>query len=53
MEKSNTSSKKIFDNINENDIEKLPQFKISDLSIILFLHHCSKVIFRQYSNVKS
>ena len=55
MDKSNSNSEKIFDNNNENikTIEKLPQFKISDLSIILYLHHFSEVIIRQYSNVKS
>ena len=54
MYKSNTNSEKIFDN-NENikTIEKLPQIKISDLSIILYLHHCSEVVIRQYSNVRS
>ena len=55
MDKSNTNSEKIFDNNNENikTIEKLPQVKISNLSIILYLHHCSEVIICQYSNVKS
>ena len=56
MDKSNTNSEKIFDNNNEKKIktiERLPQVKISDLSIILYLHHCSEVIIRQYSNVKS
>ena len=54
MHKSNTNSEKIFDNNNENikTIEKLPQVKISDSSIILYLHYCSEVIIRQYSNVK-
>ena len=53
MHKSNTNSEKIFDNNNENikTIEKLPQVKISDSSIILYLHYCSEVIIRQYSNV--
>ena len=55
MHKSNTNSEKIFDNNNENTktIEKLPQVKISDSSIILYLHYCSEVIIRQYSNVKN
>ena len=55
MDKSNTNTEKIFDNDNENikTIEKLPQVKRSDLSIILYLHHCIEVIVRQYSNVKS
>ena len=55
MDKSKTSSKKIFDNNNESikTIEKLLQFKTSYLSIILYLHHCSEVIFRQYSNANS
>ena len=55
MYKSNTNSEKIFDNNNENikTIKKLSQVKISDLSIVLYLHHCSKVIIRQYSNVES
>ena len=62
MYKSNTNSGKIFDNNNENikTIEKLQQVKIhqviqqviSDSSIILFLHYCSEVIIRQYSNVE-
>ena len=54
MHKPNTNSEKIFDNNNENikTIEKLPQVKIPDLAIILYLHYCSKVIIRQYSNVK-
>ena len=55
MHKSNTNSEKIFDNNNENikTIEKLPQVKLSDSSIILCLHHCSKLVIRQYSNVKN
>ena len=55
MHKSNTNSEKIFDNNNENvmTIEKLPQVKISDSSIILYLHYRSKVNIHQYSNVKS
>ena len=63
MDKSNTNSEKIFSNNNEdfkikisqnkNTAIKIPQIKISDLSIILYLHHCSEVIIRQYSNVKS
>ena len=54
MDKSNTSSEKIFDNDNENTktIEKLSQIRISDLSRILHLHHCSKFIIHQYPNVK-
>ena len=54
MHKSNTNLEKIFDNNSENikTIEKLPQVKISDLSIILYLRYCSEVIIRQYSNVK-
>ena len=54
MHKPNTNSEKIFDNNNENikTIEKLPQVKIPDLAIILYLHYCIKVIIRQYSNVK-
>ena len=56
MDKSNTNLEKKFENNNENEniktIEKLSQVKISDLSIILYLHHCSKVIICQYSNVK-
>ena len=53
MHKSNTNSDKIFDN-NENikTIEKLQQVKISDSSIILYLHYCSEVIIYQFSNVK-
>ena len=49
MHKSNTNLEKIFDNDNEIII---PQVKISDSSIILYLHYCSEVIIRQYSNVK-
>ena len=47
-------SRKIFDNNNENIkiIGKPPQMKISDLSTILYLHHCSEVVIRQYPNVK-
>ena len=54
MDKSNTNSEKIFDNNNENikTIGKLLQVKISDSSVILYLHYCSEVIIRQYSNVK-
>ena len=54
MQKSNTNSEKIFDNNNKNikTVEKLLQVKISDSSIILYLHYCSEVIIRQYSNVK-
>ena len=55
MHKSNTNFEKIFDNNNENikTIEKLPQVKISDSSIILYLQYRSKVIIRQYSIVKN
>ena len=54
MHKFNIISEKIFDNNSENSktIEKLPQVKISDSSIILYLHYCSQVIIRQYSKVK-
>ena len=54
MHKSNTNSEKIFDKNNENikTIEKLPQVKISDSSIILYLHYCSEVNIHQYSNLK-
>ena len=54
MDKSNINSDKIFDNNNENikTIERLPQVKMSYLSMILYLHHCSEVVIRQYSNVK-
>ena len=55
MHKSNNNSEKIFDNNNENikTIEKLSQVKLSDSSIILYLHHYSEVVIRQYSNVKN
>ena len=51
MHKHNTNSEKMFDNNNENlkIIEKLSQVKISDSSIILYLHYCSEVIICQYS----
>ena len=54
MHKSTTNLEKIFDNNNENikTIEKLPQVKISDSYIILYLHYYSEVINSQYSNVK-
>ena len=41
MEKSNTNAKKILDKSNENirTNEKVPQVKISDLSIVIY---CSK-----------
>ena len=41
MHKSNTNSEKIFDNNDEDikTIEKLPQVKLSDSSIILYLHN--------------
>ena len=53
MHRSNTNSKKIFDNNNENikTVKKLLQAKISDSSITLYLLYCSEVIIRQYSNV--
>ena len=55
MHKSNTKSEKIFDNNDEDikTIEKLPQVKLPDSSIILYLHHYSEVLIRQYSNVKN
>ena len=55
MGKSSTKLDKLFDNNNENIkiIERLPQVKISELAIILYLHTCSEVIIRHYSNVKS
>ena len=55
MQKSNTKSEKIFSNNNENikTIEKLPQIKMSDLSITLDLHYWSKVIIDQQSNIKN
>ena len=54
MHKSNTNSEKIFDKNNENikTIEKLHQVKISDSSVIPYLHYCSEVNSHQYSNVK-
>ena len=53
MHKPNTNSENIFDNNNENIkiVEKLLLVKISDSSIKLYLHYCSGVIIRQYSNV--
>ena len=53
MHKSNTNSEKIFDNNNENikTIEKLPQVKLSNSSIILYLHPYSEVVIRQGLNV--
>ena len=55
MHKSNTNSGKISDNNDEDikTIEKLPQVKLSDSSIILCIHHYSEVVIRQYSNVKN
>ena len=49
MHKSNTNSEKIFDNNDEDikTIEKLPQVKLSDSSIILYLYHYSEVVIRQ------
>ena len=54
MHKSNSNSEKIFDNNDEDikTIEKLPQVKLSDSSIILYLHH-SEVVICQYSNVEN
>ena len=54
MGKSSTNLDKSFNNNNENikTTERLLQVKISDLSVILYLYHCSEVIIRQYSNVK-
>ena len=48
MHKSNTNSEEIFDNNDENIkiIEKLPQVKIWDSSIILYLHY-STIIYKQ------
>ena len=45
---------KIFDNNNENvkTIGKLPQVKMTDSSIMLYLYNCSEVVICQYSNVK-
>ena len=47
MHKSNTNSEKIFDNSDEDikTIEKLPQVKLSDSSIILYLS-CYSSIFQ-------
>ena len=46
MHKSNTNSEKIFDNNDDiKTIEKLPQVKLSDSSIILYLHHYSEVCY--------
>ena len=55
MGKSSTNLSKFFGNNNENikTIERLPQVKLTDLSIILHLNHCSEGIIRHYSNVKS
>ena len=50
MHKSNTNSEKIFDNNDEDikTIEKLLQVKLSDSSIILYLHQrsCYSSIFQ-------
>ena len=53
MHKSNTNSEKIFDNDNKNikTVERLLQVKISDSSIILYLHFCKEVTICQYYNV--
>ena len=55
MGKSSTNLDKSFDNNNENikTMERLPQVKILDLPIILYLHHCSEGIIPHYSNVKT
>ena len=55
MHKSKTSSEKIFDNNDEDikTIQNLPQVKLSDSPIILYLDHYSEVVIRQYSNVKN
>ena len=47
MHKSNTNSEKIFDNNNENikTIEKLPQVKLSDSSLILPYIIIAKLLF--------
>ena len=52
---NNKEQDKPFDGNNENikTIERLPQVKLLDLSIILYLHHCSEVVICQSSNVKS
>ena len=56
MRKSNTNSEKTFNNYGDNiktiDKPLQPPPQISDSSIILYLHHCSEVIIRQYPNVK-
>ena len=54
MHKCNTNSETVFDNNDEDikTIEKLPQVKLSDSSVILYLHPYSEVVIRQYSNVK-
>lgn len=50
VQQSNTNSQKMFGNSKESimTIEKLLQFKTSDLSIFIYLHHCSEVAIRQY-----
>ena len=55
MDKSSTTSEKVFHNTNKNikTIENLPQIKISDLSTILYLNHCSEFIIRQFPNVNT
>ena len=55
MDKSSTTSEKVFHNANKNikTIENLPQIKISDLSTILYLNHCSEFIIRQFPNVNT
>ena len=48
------NNKKTFGNNNENikTIGKDPLIKISILSTITYLHHCSEYIIHQYPNVK-
>ena len=52
MHKSNTNSEKIFDNNNENikTIEKLPQVKLSDSSLILPYIIIAKLLFVNIPN---
>ena len=55
MDKSNANSEKIFDNNNGNieTIKNIPQMKILDLSIILYLHHCSEfIIHYSYCSIR-
>ena len=55
MGKSSTKFGKLFDNNDKNikTMGRLPQVKISDLSMILSSHHYSEVIICHFSNVKS